>query len=284
MNENTDRLSDEAFAQQIMQGARTIQPDATFASELEQTLLQSAPRHKSRPSPQRIIRLMGTTAAALALTIIITFNVPSLRAIAEEIIGLLIRSDDDKTTTFYTGQQFLNQMFKSVEEAEAALSRDFAAPQYLPSAMIANNKVTVYFRYFTYYPERSSAMIEYGFRMDRAWSMTLSQMPSETYFKEGGLHVGQSAEIETVTFNFRGNPVSGQFVDGGWLFTPHAEIPYPDIPATPIPIDVEWSQSDKTALLLTWEDEGVVYRLFANKNPYFKNLRDELIRIAESIE
>ena len=41
MNENTDRFSDEAFAQQIMQGARTIQPDATFASRLEQKILQA---------------------------------------------------------------------------------------------------------------------------------------------------------------------------------------------------------------------------------------------------
>lgn len=284
MNENTDRLSDEAFAQQIIQGARRIQPDTLFATELEQTLLQTVPSKKSRTSSQRLVRMLGTMVAVLMLAFVGVLTVPPLRAIAQDIIDLFTRSEGDKVATFYTGEQPLIQTFKSVEEAETTLSRDFAAPRYLPSAMVGKNKVTAFFRYFTYYPERSSALIEYGFRMSRAWSMTFSQFQSESYLQSGGLLVGQSAEIETISFDFRGHPVSGQLVEGTWLFTTQADIPYSEMPVTPIPMDMEWSQNDKSGMTLVWEDEGIVYRLYASKNPYFDDLREELLRVAESIE
>ena len=288
MNENTDSLSDdEAFVQQIIQGARRIQPDALFAANLEQTLMQTVPQKKPKMSSRRIFRLMGTVAAVLILVVVATFNVPSLRAIAEEIIGLLIRAQADKTIGYFMDQSHV-QLFASLEKAEADLAHDFVVPQYLPSTIRANKEISVKFQMLYCTAETSSVQISYSpsFDLDSMWFFSFQQTPSEVYQTNGRNSVGASAEIKTVSFNFRGKPVSAQFVKGGWW----AKIDVEDrsgleaLPtATLDSIDLQWS-TESGNMSLTWESDGIVYSFFTTESWLFDITIDELIRIAESIE
>jgi len=284
MNENTNRLTDEAFAQQIMHSARTIQPDATFASELEQTLAQ-LPRQKSRPSPQRIIRLVGTVAAVLTLAVVSVLTVPPLRAIAQEIISLLSRSKADEGIGYFMEQPPV-QMFASIEKAEADLSRDFVVPQYLPSVTMSNKEIPVSLITLSYIAETSSVEIVYAFALGSRWSLTFWQTPSEVYYRNGPTSIGASAEIESVTFNFRDKPVSGQFVKGGWVSNidlDEAKQQEALQTATPNSVDLKWSR-ESGQMYLIWEADGVVYHFFTSESSSLNINRDELIRIAESIE
>jgi hypothetical protein len=287
MNENTDRLSDEDFAQQIIQRARHIQPDKAFAAELEQKFMQST-IHQQKPkrASRGIVRLMGTMAAIFVLIVVATFNVPSLRAIAQEFIVLLSHAKADEGTGYYM-EQPAEQLFASLEKAEADLSRDFVVPQYLPSIIRANKQISVEFTMLEYTAETSTVEISYNFALNSMWSLYFSQTPSEVYYGEdhGGTSIGASAEIETVTFNFRGKPVSAQFVKGGWRPTVDNESQsYESLQtATPSSVNLEWT-TDGGQMYFMWEADGIVYSFYTSESRLFEINRDELIRIAESIK
>jgi hypothetical protein len=282
MNEKINNLSDEAFAQQIMQEARGIQPDKAFAAELEQRLMQSASSRMSSASPRRMIRMLGTMAAIFVFIVVATFNVPSLRAIAQEFIVLLSHTKADEGTGYYM-EEPAEQLFASLEKAETDLGRDFLVPQYFPSITIDNKVIPVKFRMLRYRPDTATVQIEYTFGVSSPWSLTLMQIPGEIYHKNGGTSVGASADIETVTFNFRGQPVSGQFVKGGWITRVDPEHRNQIPLQTPTAIDLEWSAESKQMYLI-WEADGIVYQFITGESSQLEINRDALIRIAESIK
>jgi len=282
MNTKPDTLAqDEAFALQIMQAARTIQPDPTFAEALEQRLAVSAPIPARRKMLPRIIRIVGSIAAGFLLASVIVFTVPPLRAIAHEIVNFLTHTPTDQASLWVSNPVSSDaQVFISVEEAEAASGHDFVEPQTLPSVRMNGHDLHAPRPKIVY--DASVSQLRMMYRYDQ-WHLWFLQIPSEFYHAEDAL-IGESAEVETVTFNFRGHTVLAQFVRGGWAADGALgeEVSQAIDQGTPVPVTLTWVNDHRIAL--TWSSDGMVYMLYSNEEDFFKLTRDKLIELAESIQ
>jgi hypothetical protein len=291
MNDNLSHDSnDEAFAAQIRRAAQSLQPSATFSAQLDHELKQGMNAKWTRSRTNRNLRLWATAAALAVFAVSAIFTVPSLRALAQEIIDLLTNAASDTIVQEVDTPADI-QVFESVEDAETALLLDFAEPQILPSPVFSDGNRAVHVRSVLYTPEYQSLEIRYEYS-EVMWWMVLKVTPADVHEYSYNL-IGESADIEIVPIVFQGQAVSAQFVRGSWGITSGLEALPPGIemsgetvfpaPGNQADVNTEWN-NDSGAMQLTWEANGVVYSLHSVTETVMRMDKFSLIRIAESIE
>lgn len=288
MNENTGlNVNDQALAARITQAARTVHPDAAFRTALDRQLDQVQHIHPTR----RTLPILGAAAAALILLAGAIFAVPSLRALAQEVIDLITQATSDQVDQTVAFSPSANaQTFASVELAEAALERDFVVPGDLPGGVIGSNEQEAKVSSITYFPAYRNLLIKYQRPDYYGWWLEYSQVSTEVYEQmqsEQPIMVGQSANIQTVAFLFRDERVEGQVVRGSWHVVDNGEAQQEEIEqlasGETLSLETIWD-NEAPMMRLTWQAEGVTYILNTNIEAVMQIEDDDLIRIAESIE
>lgn len=277
--ENTFSPEEQAAAVQVVQIIRTIQLEEEFAMQLKAQLrdrYDAKVVHTRRPSAQwpRVALAAASLVAVLTVAIL---SVPSLRAIAQEIIDLITNADTDQVSS--EGRLLNIQNFESLEEAEAQLGINIYVPTFIPSGMLNRRSINLQLADVSFSDDLSLVSLRYAFSASNYSQLSIYQLPVSTYETTHN-EVGASASIEVVSFSFAGEQVSAQYVEGGYVnIDDLSEMETTGV----VRSQGEWD-NDTGEKRLIWRYEDRIFSMYTTENSVFAFTRDDLIRIAESME
>lgn len=270
---------------QLEQVAATLHPEQAFVQSLDARLRATTPHR--RHSSARWPRVAFVAASLVAVLTAAVLSVPSLRAIAQEIVDLITWAESDEIEQ----EIILNtaaeiQTFRSLEEAESTIGRSIPAPLVLPSGRLSLSERTARVQSITYSTAYDSTQIRYEYGYSVMWWMWLDQMPIDVY-QQYPRQIGQSAIVENVMIQFLGSRIQAQVIRGGWTITEDPltlqELEQDAAPGDVQSVDTEWD-NDSGAIQLTWQADGYVYSLHSVTEDVLNVDEAELIRIAENME
>jgi hypothetical protein len=286
---------DTKIINDLKTAAADIKPDAQFTASLEIQLLNPTQFSQNGDKEltkmvlrkygwQRRMRVASAIAAVFAVCVTATLSIPPLRAIAQEVIDTLFNRTETNQETIEFGTYGIHQLvpfyFGSVEQAQAKVDFEIHAPTLLPDDLML--------RVVNYSPEENLVSLSYGDAGVAYINPDLSVFmgpvkngwSSQSYFS-----IGASADIVSVQFSGISDQVTGEFVQGFWVFPSGTRG---DMAAS---IPVEWN-SDLASCRLRWEENDILYEI---RSEMWTNTREEnavscplsqeeMIAIAESME
>jgi hypothetical protein len=272
-----------------------IKPDAEFIAALEMQLLNPAqPRLNGDQASlkmvlkkhgwQRQARIASAIAAVFVFCVTAILTIPPLRAIAQEVIDTLFNQTETNQETIEFGTYGIHQLvpfyFGTVEQAQDKVDFKIHAPSLLPDDLEL--------RVVNYSPEENLVSLSYGnagvaylnFDLSVFLGPVENGWSSQSYFS-----IGASAEIVPVEFSGISGQVTGEFVQGFWVFPSGTRG---DMAAS---IPVEWN-SNLATCRLRWEENDMLYEIRSETwiNTREKEVaacplgQEEMIAIAESME
>jgi hypothetical protein len=272
------------FEAELRTLAEEIQPDAQFAHDLE--------AHLFMPKEHKMLRLrrygLGLVAG-LGLMLMLTLTLPPLRTLAQEIIDSLFNQlDSDTTTHAYTRDEPETDVevrihFDSVEDAELSTQGRINIVEPAMSAIPQDYLLTGVTFNANIRPEVREGItfssITYERKQSDEW-MALNVMQSSLDLDWGFvLDVGVSATITAVMFEWGGEEIAAQYVEGNWIRT---EKYVDDNRVTEV---YEWDPTVPVRRL-SWTHTNTFYVVQAvgtnPENPGYIDL-DAMIEIAESM-
>lgn len=239
--------------------------------------MAGAPWRRSANRERRLrIPAWGTiTTAAIVLSILLigTLAMPSLQAVAQQIMHYFVPAQEDQRsiemTVPYPGDSgdFGTPEYFSLNLSQAKAQVDFplAQLQQLPLGWIFSGA----------HYEASLNSITLRYQVNES-TLYLTERPADAV--EEYSSVGASAPVETVTVG----EVTGEYVLGGWHLTSEGSSPIETgVPGTQISLDIYWDP-ELPQQTLRWEQGEIVYEIrFAGKPLLSK---EAMIEIAESLQ
>lgn len=177
---------------------------------------------------------------------------PELRALAQDILDLIVPGDDDTATfEFYPANSVTPAPTLETDDAlladiVAAAPFEVAVPTFMPDGYV--------YQRGSYNFQTNSVFIAYACGL---WGVGIGQRPLVDGETPPAMEVGASATIEAVDIN----GATGQYVRGEWAATSGAlVIPRTVEPGQSIPYEAEWID-DSEWQRLVWIDDGFVFTI-----------------------
>ena len=228
------------------------------------------------PFPRTGLHVALASTVLLLVIVMVTLASPKLQAVAQQILHFIIPAPTDELALQVTVQPPGTQVPLNAVERYPLTSTQAEELSGYPIRVVAQLPEGITLTGAQYNPKLHAVILRYA---GAGQTLLFTQRPEGEVAEYAT--VGASAPVEIVTV--RGVP--GEFVTGGWIVTDtNDRIQATAAPGTQISLGVYWDPT-LPQRILRWQEGNMLYEILSTKTSQGITIdKDELIKLAESIE